>query len=207
MPRFPPATIFPVERLDLPTSLLLDGSSDDDNNCSATDIREQLNSTSSIYTGKRILSFVDDNGTRVWLNRKVRSTSSEGTIRLGYLLQPSEENGKGDDKDDVTWKVATEEDTVQMVEVRIEEKTMKGVKEEFAALQWITQHSSSLAGLHVKQVLLGADAKHLYCLQPHEPSCMSLAAYLSCTGRKEQRELTPEQEAKRYFRNIVRVGR
>lgn len=146
-----------------------------------------------------------------WLQRKIRTTASNGSIRAGFCLTDPVSSNEKSGANGGLWEVvvaeqngstaAANERHVQMVAIRIEKKNTLDTSNELAALQWIARTDAKCA--HVQHsVLAAADAKLVYTVTPYEYTASS-TLYDFCS--QQPNAVVPEATARLFFRQIILV--
>lgn len=156
---------------------------------------------------------VENGPLHFWLQRKIRTTPSHGSVRAGFVLKNK------NDKEDVghgRWEVATTvaeqgatagESQVQMVAIHKQRKE-SFVKDstELAALQWVAQHAASNeeSMQHVQNsVLAAADLNFTYTVMPYDYA-VSPSLFEYCISQPGA--ILSEERARDFFRQILKVS-
>jgi hypothetical protein len=209
-PSFPPVSVLPAHRLTGATLVLPD--IDVVPFCEGK-VASFLDRKSSVVGN---VLCVDDKH-YFWLQRKIRATATQGSLRVGFCLKdPREQKECSLPKDTFEVLVApqnkavsyfdqTNEQGVQMVAIRVENQSDFSDSPELAVLHYISSFQSdhSMRLEHIScSVILATDSSHVYIVMPYD-DVVSLSLFDYCLGHPGA--VVPEAEAREIFRQILQV--
>lgn len=157
-----------------------------------------------------------DNGGKpqyFWLQRKIRTTSKHGSVRVGFVLKDPAENSESDPSStgEVVWEVVSKEadangaggdsQQVQMVAIQIENKN--DPSNELAVLQWVAKHATDGNNNVLCSVLGAADSRNVFTVSPYD--CVQQTLFEYCS--EQPGNIVSESTARGFFREITKVRR
>jgi hypothetical protein len=156
-----------------------------------------------------------DNTQYFWLQRKIRTTESKGSVRIGFCLKVPASKKSQTHPDDV-WEVMvtppkesnSEDDGItesqfQMVAICVENTIDFLDSMELAALNFVSSNST-ITNEHIQSTLLFAsDSSKIYIVMPYEDAIsMTLSEY--CV--KQPGSIVVENKAREFIQQILRVS-
>jgi serine/threonine protein kinase len=208
-PSFPPVSVLPAHRLTGATLVLPDTeiSTSDGEHASVLERRSSV--------AGNVLCV--DNKQYFWLQRKIRATSTQGSLRVGFCLKDPGEQKKRSlpestfevlvaPKDGAVSNVdKTNEQRVQMVAIRVEDLSDFLDSLELAVLQYISSFLCECTTRveHIpSSVILAVDSSHVYIVMPYD-EVVSLSLFDYCLAHPGA--IVSETEAREIFRQILQV--
>jgi serine/threonine protein kinase len=156
-----------------------------------------------------------DNAQYFWLHRKIRTTATKGSIRIGFCLKaPALHTSRGQ-PDDIWEVMVTPPDEynfsgdgktdsrLQLVAIRIEKSIDLIDSTELAALNYVAVNSSNANENIQSTLLLASDSSNIYVVMPYEDATsMTLLDY--CL--EQPGSILAEDKARKYIQQILRVS-